>query len=114
LTLRQYCPRIGRCLRAIRGSAAVGPQLPGTIQLALHTVTQGRAWLWLEDPRDAVELVSGDLALVMGGPDHHIAHDRDAACQSPDRFGDPDHARRRIDPDSASAVGNLSQSRRNR
>ena len=70
-------------------SVAVQPwglRLPGTIQLALHTVVQGRAWLWLADPRDAVELVPGDLALVVGGPDHHIAYDRGAVCLSPERF----------------------------
>jgi len=63
-----------------------GLRLPGTIQLALHTVVQGRAWLWLEDPRDAVELAPGDLALVLGGPDHHVAHHPGAACTSPERF----------------------------
>ena len=73
-----------------------GLRLPGTIQLALHTVMQGRAWLWLEDPRAAVELAPGDLALVVGGPDHHIAHERGAACLSPERFreqhADDEHA----------------------
>jgi AraC-like DNA-binding protein len=63
-----------------------GLRLPGTIQLALHTVVQGRAWLWLEDPRDALELSPGDLALVLGGPDHHIAHRPDEVCVSPERF----------------------------
>jgi AraC-like DNA-binding protein len=73
-----------------------GLRLPGTIQLALHTVMQGRAWLWLEDPRDAVELAAGDLALVVGGPDHHIGYERGAACLSPERFreqhADDEHA----------------------
>jgi AraC-like DNA-binding protein len=63
-----------------------GLRLPGTIQLALHTVVQGRAWLWLEDPRAAQELAPGDLVLVPGGPDHHIAYKPDAACLSPERF----------------------------
>src|ERR1700726_3977106 len=63
-----------------------GLRLPGTIQLALHAVIQGRAWLWLDDPRDALELAPGDLALVLGGPDHHIAHKPDAVCISPERF----------------------------
>jgi AraC-like DNA-binding protein len=63
-----------------------GLRLPGTIQLAVHTVTHGRAWLWLEEPTDAVELAPGDLALVIGGPDHHLAHQRGAACLSPERF----------------------------
>jgi AraC-like DNA-binding protein len=51
-----------------------GLRLPGSIQLSLHTVTRGRAWLWLDDPAAAVELAPGDLALVRGGPDHHLAH----------------------------------------
>ena len=73
-----------------------GLRLPGTIQLALHTVVHGRAWLWLADPRDAVELAPGDVALVVGGPDHHLAHERGAACLSPERFrerhADDEHA----------------------
>ena len=63
-----------------------GLRLPGTIQLAVHTVVQGRAWLWLEDPGAALELAPGDLALVRGGPDHHIAHQPDAVCISPEPF----------------------------
>jgi hypothetical protein len=54
----------------------VGLRLPGTIQPALHTVVQGRAWLWIEDPGAALGLAPGDLPLVPGGPDHHIAHQR--------------------------------------
>src|ERR1700756_635582 len=63
-----------------------GLRLPGTIQLALHTVVQGRAWLWLEDPPAALELAPGELALVRGGPDHHIAHEPAAACLEPAEF----------------------------
>src|SRR5438270_8310958 len=51
-----------------------GLRLSGTIQLALHAVVQGRAWLWLDDPDAALELAPGELALVRGGFDHHIAH----------------------------------------
>jgi AraC-like DNA-binding protein len=54
-----------------------GLRLPGSIQLSLHTVTRGRAWLWLDDPDAAVELTPGDLALVRGGQDHHIADQPD-------------------------------------
>jgi AraC-like DNA-binding protein len=63
-----------------------GLRLPGSIQLALHTVVQGRAWLWLDAPRTAVELAPGELALVRGGPDHHIAHEPGAACLEPADF----------------------------
>jgi hypothetical protein len=29
----------------------MGLRLPGTIQLAVHAVIQGRMWLWLDDPQ---------------------------------------------------------------
>ncbi|MFC6080481.1 AraC family transcriptional regulator [Sphaerisporangium aureirubrum] len=70
-----------------------GLRLPGDIQMAVHTVVQGRAWLWLDDPRAAVELAPGDVALVRGGPDHHIAHEAGAACLPLERF----HARHEHD-----------------
>ena len=63
-----------------------GLRLPGTIQLAVHAVTHGSAWLWLDDPREAVELAPGDLALARGGLDHCIAHDPNAACVTYDEF----------------------------
>jgi AraC-like DNA-binding protein len=63
-----------------------GLRLPGTIQLAVHAVVRGRAWLWLDDPRSALELAPGDVALVRGGPDHHVAHSATAACLTPDQF----------------------------
>jgi AraC-like DNA-binding protein len=63
-----------------------GLRLSGSIQLALHAVVQGRAWLWLDDPRTALELAPGELALVRGGPDHHIAHQPAAACLEPAEF----------------------------
>src|ERR1700729_578725 len=63
-----------------------GLRLPGIVPLAVHAVIQGRAWLWLEDPDAPLELAPGDLALVRGGPDHHIAHKPDATCPSPEQF----------------------------
>jgi AraC-like DNA-binding protein len=63
-----------------------GLRLSGTIQLALHAVVQGRAWLWLDDPQTALELAPGELALVRGGPDHHIAHEPAADCLEPADF----------------------------
>src|ERR1700688_2204029 len=63
-----------------------GLRLPGTIQLAVHAVVQGRAWLWLDDPHASLELAPGDVALVRGGPDHHIAHEPAATCLSPEQF----------------------------
>jgi AraC-like DNA-binding protein len=63
-----------------------GLRLPGSIQLALHAVVQGRAWLWLDDPEASLELTPGELALVRGGLDHHIAHEPAAACLEPAEF----------------------------
>ena len=63
-----------------------GLRLPGTIPLTVHAVVQGRAWLWLDDPHAPLELAPGDLALVRGGPDHHLAHEPAAACLSPEHF----------------------------
>ena len=63
-----------------------GLRLSGTIQLALHAVVQGRAWLWLDDPQAALELAPGELALVRGGLDHHIAHEPGAPCLEPVEF----------------------------
>jgi AraC-like DNA-binding protein len=70
-------------------SVAVPPwglRLPGTIQLAVHAVVQGRAWLWTEGNDDPLELTPGDLALVRGGPDHFVAHEPGAHCVSPAEF----------------------------
>jgi AraC-like DNA-binding protein len=70
-------------------TAAVAPwglRLAGTIQLSVHTVVQGRAWLWFDDPAAAVELAPGELALVRGGRAHHIAHEPGAVCLEPDEF----------------------------
>jgi AraC-like DNA-binding protein len=78
-----------------------GLTLPGSIQVSLHTVLRGHAWLWLDDPAEAVRLLPGDLALVVGGRDHQIAHQPDPdLCMSHEQFwareaDDADH------PDSA-------------
>jgi AraC-like DNA-binding protein len=70
-------------------SAAVPPwgiRFPGTIQLAVHAVVRGRAWLWTDYGGDPMELAPGDLALVRGGPDHFIAHEPGARCVLPGEF----------------------------
>lgn len=78
-----------------------GLTLPGPIQLSLHTVLRGHLWLWLDDPAKAVRLLPGDLALVVGGPDHHIAHEPDPAlCMSHEQFWARD-ADDSDDPDAA-------------
>jgi AraC-like DNA-binding protein len=63
-----------------------GLRLAGTIQLAVHAVVEGRAWLWLDDPDSPLELAPGDVALVRGGVDHHIAYEPGAACLEPEEF----------------------------
>lgn len=70
-------------------SVAVAPwglRLPGTIQLAVHSVVQGHAWLWTDGNDEPLELTPGDLALVRGGPDHYVAHEPGARCVSPAEF----------------------------
>jgi AraC-like DNA-binding protein len=63
-----------------------GLRLPGTIQLAVHAVIRGHAWLWLDDPQAAVKLTPGDVALVRGGLDHRVAHSLTARCLTADDF----------------------------
>jgi AraC-like DNA-binding protein len=63
-----------------------GLRLAGTIQLAVHTVVQGSAWLWLDDAKSATCLMPGEVALVRGGTDHHIAHDPAANCEDHEAF----------------------------
>jgi AraC-like DNA-binding protein len=61
--------------------------LPGSIQLSLHTVLRGHAWLWLDDPAGAERLLPGDLAIVVGGRDHHIADEPDPdLCMTHEQF----------------------------
>ena len=70
-------------------SIAVAPwglRLPGTIQLAVHAMIQGHAWLWIDGDDTPLELKPGDLALVRGGPDHFIAHEPGARCVLPEDF----------------------------
>jgi AraC-like DNA-binding protein len=72
-----------------------GIDLPGTIQLTVHVVLKGRAYVWADDSSSAHELVPGALALVPGGQVHHLAHSSDAVCVPHERFleeqaaGDP-------------------------
>jgi AraC-like DNA-binding protein len=75
-----------------------GLRLGGEIQLSVHTVVQGRAWLWLDDPGQALELAPGEVALVRGGRAHHIAYEPGAPCLDHQDFlaraAEPDPAKR--------------------
>lgn len=75
-----------------------GLLLGGSVELAVHAVTRGRAWLWREDVSGAIELIPGEITLVRGGVPHHLAHAPGAACLDPDEFrrrlpqpSDPEH-----------------------
>jgi AraC-like DNA-binding protein len=63
-----------------------GLRLSGSIQLAVHAVVRGKAWLWVDDPTTSVELIPGEITLVRGGSAHHIAHEPGAECMEPDDF----------------------------
>ena len=69
---------------------------PAPSNSAIHAVVQGHAWLWLDDPRAAVKLTPGDVALVRGGIDHRVAHSPTALCLTADDFraehSDDEHA----------------------
>lgn len=80
-----------------------GVRLPGTIELAVHAVVRGRAWLWLDDPTSAIELAPGDIALVRGGNDHRVAHRPSARCLTADRF-QAEHAHDEESDDPAATV----------
>jgi AraC-like DNA-binding protein len=60
--------------------------LSGTIQLAVHAVVRGHAWVWLDDPREAFQLTPGDVALVRGGLDHRVADSPTSLCLTADDF----------------------------
>lgn len=63
-----------------------GLKLGGSIQLAVHAVTRGKAWLWFDNPANALGLLPGEITLVRGGPAHYIAHEPGADCLEPDDF----------------------------
>src|SRR5579864_6157956 len=63
-----------------------GIVLRGTRQLTIHIVVKGRAYIWTDDHSEAQELVPGDIALILGGPKHYLAHSPDAACIPHEQF----------------------------
>jgi AraC-like DNA-binding protein len=74
--------------------------LPGTIQLTIHAVIHGEAWLWLNEPEAAIKLVAGDVALVRGGSDHNFAHSPHAQCLTAHEFFGAEHRDDAQDPDA--------------
>jgi len=77
-----------------------GIRLPGTIQLTIHAVIRGEAWLWLDEPEAAIKLEAGDVALVRGGSDHNFAHGPKATCLTAHDFFRAEHSDDVHDPDA--------------
>ena len=48
--------------------------------LAVHAIVEGSASPWLDDEREALSLLGGDIALVREDIPHHLAHAPGAAC----------------------------------
>lgn len=81
-----------------------GLRLRGSIQLAVHTVAQGRGWLWFDDPAlKPIQLLPGDVTLVRGGLDHYIGHEPDTECLEPEAFR-ARHAADRASDDAQATV----------
>jgi AraC-like DNA-binding protein len=59
-----------------------GLRFPGGAALAVHAIVDGEVHLWTDDPRQALRLLPGDLALVRGATQQHLAHAPGAACSS--------------------------------
>lgn len=74
--------------------------LPGTIQLTIHAVIRGEAWLWLDKPEAATKLAEGDVALIRGGADHNFAHSPNATCLTAHDFFRAEHLDDVQDPDA--------------
>jgi len=60
LLVRSHAPRGNGSARA-------------SIELTIHVLLKGGAYLLVDDPAGASELTPGSLALVPGGADHHLA-----------------------------------------
>lgn len=49
--------------------------------LAVHVIVDGEMYLWAKDPAAALLLLPGDIVLVRGSIDHHMAHAAGASCR---------------------------------
>jgi AraC-like DNA-binding protein len=59
---------------------AWGLRFSGSASLAVHTLVEGEAYLWLDDPERALHLLPGDVVLVREDAAHHLAHAPGAAA----------------------------------
>ena len=61
----------------IRG--AFGLAMDAVPGLAVHAIVEGELYLWIEGAPE--RLIGGDIVLVRGGLDHHIATEHGRSCQ---------------------------------
>jgi AraC-like DNA-binding protein len=62
----------------VHGDAGV--HFPAAAGLAVHAVVGGEMHLWTDDAGGALRLLPGDIALVRGSVEHHLAHRPGVAC----------------------------------
>ena len=53
------------------------PTIPG---LAVHAIVDGEIYLWTDDEHASTRLLPGDMVLVRGDVEHHVAHAPGARC----------------------------------
>ncbi len=51
-----------------------GVRFPRGAKLAIHGILGGEAFAWTDRPDDARRVLSGDVVLVRGPSQHHMAH----------------------------------------
>lgn len=59
-----------------------GITYPPTAGIAVHGIVEGETHLWSDDPQHARRILPGDLVLVRGSVEHHMAHAPGAACRA--------------------------------
>src|SRR5437764_4933626 len=57
-----------------------GLRFPGSLALAVHALVEGEAYLWVDDPAQALHLLPGDVVLVREDTPHHLAARPAAPC----------------------------------
>jgi AraC-like DNA-binding protein len=57
-----------------------GLVFPAGAALAVHAIVEGELYLWLDDPREALRLLPGDIVLVREAIEHRVAHEPGASC----------------------------------
>jgi len=57
-----------------------GLRFPGNSGLAVHAIVEGEVHLWMNEPRDAVQLLPGDIVLVREDTEHCLARVAGGPC----------------------------------